>query len=105
MHPPLTSTYLAQNIRLLPKVFVLLVSAIFRLGALPALPPRVSHGYISPAAHTYTPFQPGCYPRLPCGYSVFKDHSERPILPEIGRALTNKNLERQEQEDENFHED
>ena len=33
-------------------------NAIFRSGFLPALKPRVSHGYISPAAHTYNLFRP-----------------------------------------------
>jgi hypothetical protein len=27
-------------------------------------------------AHTYTPFQPGCYPRLPFGYSVVNEPSK-----------------------------
>jgi len=49
-------------------------NANFRLGSLPGPPRSVSVPSAARGpAHTYTPFQPGCYSRLPCGYSDFKE--------------------------------
>jgi hypothetical protein len=46
-----------------------------------SLPTEGAHGHLRPAAHTYTPFQSGCYPLLPFGFKIVEALLFAPDIP------------------------